>query len=525
MNLISAKSEKIYIQFLCTVLLGVLVGVMSTKLSFFHVLGLLLCIAGVTVLSKVLQINVFTILVGVAFGVIFFLILYMFGTVHFIDSLMYDTFTIVVFIVLGLFLILPDLKTEVFTFLLLKPFLDYLEVKHIFFINMNEIYIQFEALFIIVWALKRFVLCKKNVTYSIYDLSILVSFILVLISSVVSTFFSYDSIKNINGIIYGIIVPFMIYTIFKNALTSEEKILRFVRVLNDVFLLHNLFTIFIEYSGQSFFNIVNYYYRATGIFGNSGIVTLLQIFVMPFTVYLLLHGNRRDKARGLAGLVMEMAMILLTASRAGIGIIFVYLVVFLLMNFRKSFRILSILACSIPVVYLIFRTKFGSSYEVFITKIGAIFTDSSRVMYLQESLNLLYTDLMRFLFKGIGIDNFYYEYQRSIVADQVYSPHNFFVHVAIEIGIVAGFIYLFIYLISFLSGMSIQHKLKQVSVALFIGLIMYSMISGFGICRFSTEVGVYYQKNNLPIMLLWIALAFQAALTHLGRYNPERLEV
>lgn len=436
------------------------------------------------------------------------------GIITFSGNLFYDSFIILsIFIITSVFF-MPHYKYEVSIFLLLQPFWAYTSRYNIFSIEFGSMLIDLQLLYVIFWSLKYLNIGSIRKGNKLEKLNILALFF-ISFSFVLSMINTYDNKANIIGFIYGVVSPYLIYKVTKDIFIKFDRkdIIDTFVLITRVIIFHDVFTIFVEFSSQTFFNIESQYGRITGIFGNTLFITLINIYAIAFSFYLIRKDNVRSiRIQSILGLIIYVVTILLTASRGGILIVILafisYFVLIEKVVIRFKYTLVGIVV-SLFSIY-VFKTYFVDSYNILIERgFSSNFTETSRLIYQFQSIEYVLNNFIQFFISGVGVANFHHLYY-SLGGIVVTSAHNFLVTTLVELGFVSTLSYFVVIVYSILYKNNRYGKYISVQI---LTLLLYGLIVGGSISLLPTAGYDYSNILNLYTILLYISLGMKAGLS------------
>ena len=380
----------------------------------------------------------------------------------------------------------------------------YYSSYQIFIVNILEIKLEFNFFYVLFMYLNTLkIRSDKNKN----NLFIFTKFLILLItiSLVISLPTMFDFGRPINGYLYGIIVPFLLLLSINTSL-NRKNLNKTIMVIVFSSTFHLLFSVFLEYSNQSIFNIVNPFGRISGIFGNTLMITLISLYSLPLILYRL--GQEKINYKKIIlylTLILHIVMVFLTASRGGIiiTIIATFLYLFSIGNKRKIVKNTIVSAVVLVLSTVIFLKIFPDSVSTFQNRLDFLgLKDSARVSFFETSLKLVSDNILTHIFGGRGLGNFSLFYN-EITINEITSAHNLFINILVEMGLVVGLLFLFIFIYMIVGTKSNDYKIFKLQV---IVLFLYSIIVGSSIILFTRHDDGFLQTNNIFSVLLFISI-------------------
>jgi hypothetical protein len=442
-------------------------------------------------------------------GLLFILISYFFGFLKLSGVIFYDFFSILSFFVIASVLFLPKFSLEIGLFLLFLPFWTYFNSYGIFAIKLKNLSIDYQYIFLLIWSIK-YIFGMKISRKNNFDIIITTLFVLVTVATLLSTLKTYDMKAHIIGYNYGVFLPFLLFLITRNAFRKGSATNQYnvFQSINRAIVFHVLFTIYIEFSNQNFFNIVSQYGRITGIFGNTLFVTLICIFQIPLILFMINNSkNKLQKTESTLSLLVIILTLLLTASRGGIVILVVYMTYYVVSDIKRfkikkimSFAFIFILSI-IALVYL-----FPSTYNILINRgFDSNFLETSRLEYQVNIIKFMSNDFFNFVLYGRGISNFQNAYS-LIDFNTVTTAHNFFITTMFELGILVSIGYFLIILLLFLHN---KNSLSKIISLQLLGFLIYGLIIGGSLILIPSIMSSYDNVLNLFPLLLSLSIGLK----------------
>jgi len=171
-------------------------------------------------------------------------------------------------------------------------------------------------------------------------------------------------------------------------------------------------------------------------------------------------------------LVTSVLSIMFSFSKGAWILSFISFCIIISLKFKLSFRFVILINSLILTIFLVqnFYIDFWASIDNRLAQSGE--TNSYRLQYIYDSLNISYNNLL----VGIGPGN-YYDYTLKYGYDVTVDPHNSYLQTFAELGIF-GLIFLILILYKLLNRSYINQKHFNYSYLIFL-LVMILVIDGF----------------------------------------------
>ena len=372
-----------------------------------------------------------------------------------------------------------------------------------FFINYSFIFISF---------LFYRILKRRKISISIEHILL---FFIVLFFSILSTLSSKNYLITINGIVYGLILPFIIYIIVLNIVKRKEDIINILECIVFSLFFYNIFNVLVEFAGIVTGAFGNQ--RISGIFGNANFYSPILIVSTLVSLFLILYYRktyRLYKPIFIATFVLSVFLLLSIGSR-GSFIFFVLgsllVIAQYITSINKKIFIFLFMLIVISTLYLTIDFSTFLQESNFATfKRLYYFQDSSfeepRLMIWKNAIDFIVTENTLFRGTGFGI-LMYEEIGRS-------TPHSSPLHLAISIGIFGSLAYHILIVYSIYTGRHLKNIITINIVSIVIIALMLNMVfSGYRILLYIPDGNITIPSMNahLDVILLWVFIGIANA--------------
>lgn len=444
-------------------------------------------------------------IVNILLALLIFIILKVFGIIE-----LERTFTLlyeigIIFIIWTLFecLLKKDYFYIMFLYLMALPLQNWLILTdNVFDIIIYPFLINYSFVFLFVFLVKIIFNQRK---IKKVKFQILFSFWCIMLFSIISIINSKNVFIAINGITYGLIIPFMVFLIIINILRDKKDIilicetivlsLLFYNILS--FVLENTELLFVGFRGKG----------VEGIFGNPNFYTHPLVVSSLLSMYLIYYYKKTQvisKTLYFSTFCLSFFLLLMTGSRGGIIIFFVASWLFFYQIFRlnQKFLLLSIfVTVLIWITFYIDIFKFLQKYELFtISRILSKGLETGRINIWLRSYDFILAKEL--FFSGIGMGVLMYEEIGSA------SPHNSFLYLSATIGVMGSILYHYILISSInIKSLLTQNINKNIPGIITLSSFIYMNVVGYRILlyRYSNLYSSGFALNtNIYVIYLWI---------------------
>ena len=461
---------------------------------------------------KKIYYNVFSIKSFYSFilATISYYFLYIFGAID--TSHFYKVPNLYKFVVLVLLFFLfeviikKDMVYMFFLYLMSVPIIHFFTENDFLFFNLyNLLTINYNLVFICIFLCK--VILLNNLRLKICNHRIIFAFYGCLIMSVISIFGANNAFLAFNGVIYGLLLPFVLFII----------VLYIIKEKKNLFLCYDAFII-----STLFFNISTFileftdlitkgfgHERMVGIFINPGHYGLLQLCAASISLFLL---TKRLNTIYLISFASSIAAILLSGNRS----IFISFIIFCILFIHQMGLRKKITFYYISVIILVFFIIDFTSSKLFLGNITMfrlyeIGFNTPRYNIWMNTLNYIIDN--KLFFKGVGMGNFVYSLFPYV---HEASAHNSLLHLAATIGVFGSFLYHYIIIYSInLKNIIFKINKTRIIPQIILFSILVSLLSGgFQPLLYTHGDLILYgidplsMNTHLMNTYLWIFVAF-----------------
>lgn len=335
-------------------------------------------------------------------------------------------------------------------------------------------------------------LFKPN--YAVYALLLLL--LLSIISSVFSVGIKSETLQSIVKLGGISILTYSITTEIRqrnNKLFFIKAIVLFSLIAIIVVLVDYVYFILKGYNPQDPYNDVFSQISHVGSFAtNRNLLASIFLLTFPFNIYSVYHNSKIWKWLSVTALLLSMFIILITTSRAGIFVLCLYLFsmfCLLLMSkfglWKKVIIVSGLFICCAAGFYVLTKNKTFNRYD----RVNTIdkFKISDRWMFYKNTVDII----KKHPVLGVGPGNWKFENEKyhklNTKGENGYTiaqrPHNDFLWLASELGVLGGVLYISIFLMSLImlvKRLTINSQNdKEFTFILIISLLGFAIISFF----------------------------------------------
>lgn len=461
---------------------------------------------------KKIYYNVFSIKSFYSFilATIGYYLLYIFGAIdtsHFYKVPNLHKFAVLV-LLFFLFevIIKKDMVYMFFLYLMSAPIQHFFTSNKFLFFNLyNLLTINYNLVFICIFLCK--VILLNNLRLKICNHRIIFAFYGCLIMSVISIFDVKNAFLAFNGVIYGLLIPFVLFIIVLYIIKDKENLF----LCYDAFIISTLFfnilTFILEFSDLI---IPGFRHdRIVGIFVNPGHYGVLQLCAGSISLFLL---TKRLNIIYFITFVSSITAILLSGNRS----IFISFIIFYILYIHQMGLKRKIAFYYISVAILVFFVIDFTSSKLFLGSI-TIFRlyekgfDTPRYNIWMNTINYIIDN--KLFFKGVGLGNFVYSLFPYVHSS---SAHNSLLHLAATIGVFGSFLYhyIIIYSINLKNIIFKINKTRTIPQIILFSILVSMVIGGFQPLMYSQEGIINYgidpltMNTHLMNTYLWLFIAF-----------------
>jgi len=336
---------------------------------------------------------------------------------------------------------------------------------------------------------------------------VLFSFWCIVLFSIISIINSKNIFIAINGITYGLIIPFMVFLIIINILKDKKDIILICEAIVLSLLFYNIFSFVLEDTELLLVGFGSE--RARGIFGNPGFYTPLLMVSSLLSMYLIYYYKATQgiyKTLYFSTFCLSIFLLLMTGSRGGIICFFVVLYLFFYQIFRlnKKYLLLTIfIAVLISITFYIDISKFlQASKLVAMSRFLNKGLETARLNIWLLSYDFILDKEL--FFSGIGM---------GVLMHQEIgwtTPHNSFLYLSATIGVMGSILYHYILISSInIKNLLIQNINKNISSIIVLSIFIWMNIAGYRILLYRYSATYPYLTDfslnvHIGVIYLWI---------------------
>lgn len=363
--------------------------------------------------------------------------------------------------------------------------------------------INYSFLFVFVLFIKILNSNKKTIRKSSYKISL--SFFLVLLAATISMLYTKNIYISVNGIIYGLVIPFLVYFIIISIVRRKNDIITIYEGIVLSILIYNIANYILENTIMAVSAIGEG--RFAGIFGNPNFYAPILSISCLLSLYLLHHFHKTEgKYRKiyLISFSFSFYLMLLAGTRSGFISLLLGILLFLMQlpNTPKKLIIalFSIISFSLFFLYFDLVSMFQNSSFVLFRRLSLLYLDeynNPRIKIWNDALSYIKDNLLVFRGVGFGVP-MYEEIGRS-------TPHNSFLHLSMTIGVIGSVLYHYIIVKSISFGRLIKKNLSlNISGIIILVLLVQMNVAGYRILLY--PVTEYNPSMNflLDVIYLWV---------------------
>ena len=437
-------------------------------------------------------------------------LLYIFGVIdtsHFYTlPNLYKFAVLVLLFFLFEVIIKKDIVYMFFLYLMSVPIQHFFAASEFLFFNLhNLLTINYNLVFICIFFYKvillnnlRLKLCKYKMTFAFFGC---------LIMSVISVFYAENAFLAFNGVIYGLLIPFILFIIVLIIIKDKKNLFLCYDAFIIAALFFNILTFTLEFTGIILSGFGSD--RIRGIFVNPGHYGLLQLCAGSVSLYLL---TKRLNIIYLISFVSSIAAMLLSGNRS----IFISFIIFCILYIHQMGLKRKIAFSYISVVVLVFFIIDLTSVKLSLGNI-TIFRlyesgfDTVRHDIWMNTINYIIDN--KLFFEGVGMGNFVYSLYPYV---HEASAHNSLLHLAATIGAFGSFLYhyIIIYSINLKNIIFKINKTRIIPQIILFSVLVSMLTGGFQPLMYRQGAIILYgidplsMNTHLMNTYLWIFIAF-----------------
>ena len=443
--------------------------------------------------------------VNVLMALLIFIILKVFGNIELKGSHKLLYAIIYIFIIWALFecLLKKDYFYIMFLYLMALPLQNwFIQTQNVFNIVIFPFLINYSFVFLFIFLVKIIFNQRK---IKKVKLQVLFSFWCIMLFSIISIINSKNVFNAINGITYGLIIPFMVFLIIINILKDKKDIILICEAIVLSLLFYNIFSFVLENTVLLYVDFGEV--SARGIFGNPNFYAPLLMVSSLLSMYLIYYYKTTQgvfKTLYFSAFCLSMYLLLMTGTRGGMIGFFVSLWLFFYQIFRLNMKylLLSIfITVLISITFYIDIFKFLQASEL--VAISRFLSQGLKTERL--SIWLLSYDFILakgLFFSGIGMGLLMYEEIGWSCS------HNAFLYLSATIGVIGSILYYYI----LISSINIKSLLKRNINKNIPGIIVLSNFIYINIVGYQILLYNYYDPHlgdsslnvHIYVIYLWI---------------------
>ena len=461
---------------------------------------------------KKIYYNVFSIKSFYSFilATISYYLLYIFGAIdtsHFYKvPNLYKFAVLVLLFFLFEVIIKKDMVYMFFLYLMSVPIQHFFTANEFLFFNLyNLLTINYNLVFICIFLSK--VILLNNLRLKLCNHRIIFAFFGCLIMSVISIFDAKNAFLAFNGVIYGLLIPFVLFIIVLYIIKDKKNLFLCYDAFIITALFFNILTFILEFTDL----IIPGFGHAMieGIFINPGHYGMLQLCAGSISLFLL---TKRLNIIYLISFASSITAILLLGERS----IFISFIIFCILYIHQMGLKRKIAFYYISVIILVFFIIDFTSSKLFLGNI-TIFRlyeegfDTPRYNIWMNTINYIIDN--KLFFKGVGMGNFVYSLFPYV---HEASAHNSLLHLAATIGVFGSFLYhyIIIYSINLKNIIFKINKIRIIPQIILFSILVSMLTGGFQPLMYDQANLILYgidplsMNTHLMNTYLWIFVAF-----------------
>jgi len=399
-----------------------------------------------------------------------------------------------------------------FLYLLGFPVQQWFVAKDVLiWVHLNIILLNYNLLFVAVFFIK--IVKEKGWVIRKIDGKFIISIFCCIILSIISIHNATFIYLAVNGVLYGLLVPFVFFLIVVNMLRTEYDVKIMYEVIFINLLFHIIFVLLLE--GTDLIYVGFGGERYTGIFGNSLHLAPLIIIFCLISLYNNFYSNRIIY---IVAYVIGVFIFLFIGSRGALICFSIAMIlwIFSILKYNKVLpKFLLVITVSFIVLLNIDIRSILKNYQ-FITLSRAYYEGLDSLRYMIWGSTIEYIKNNNLIFMGVGIENYYYN---EVVAWST-SAHSAFLNISSEIGVVGAVLYHYILVtqIRFMSFFSKKNIFIVFPSIILIVLLIYINIVGYETIYHLRELERIKSVNtHIVTIYLWLMLGIAYSVNRISK--------
>lgn len=246
--------------------------------------------------------------------------------------------------------------------------------------------------------------------------------------------------------------------------------------------------------------------KLSSTMANINLLVSVQFLILPFIIYLYTISEKQYKIISVISIFLFSVILLLTQTRTVFLSLIVFSMIVIIMN-RKKIQLKHYLIIFLVFLFTILSSyiilKTSNRYDVFVQKIESVFTfsESGRYKLYSSTIEMIQENPIF----GVGAGNWKVEvwdydlYHENMGTSFAQRPHNDFLWVFAEGGILAFISYVLVFLILIRDAYSLYRDSSKEDKFLF--SLLFSVIIGYGIISFF-DFPIERVAHNIVFMIL-----------------------
>jgi hypothetical protein len=334
---------------------------------------------------------------------------------------------------------------------------------------------------------------------------VLFSFWCIMLFSIISIINSKNVFIAINGITYGLIIPFMVFLIIINILKDKKDIILICEAIVLSLLFYNIFNFVLESTELLVVGFGSG--RVRGIFGNPVFYAPLLVVSSLLSMYLIYYYKTTQvisKTLYFSTFCLSIFLLLITGSRGGIVVFFVALWLFFyqILKLNQKFLLLSIfITVLIWITFYIDVFKFLQASELItISRFLNQGLETERLNIWLLSYDFILAKELFFSGIGMGV----------LMLEEIgwTTPHNSFLYLSATIGVMGSILYHYILISSInIKSLLTRNINKNIPGIIVLSIFIYMNIVGYRILlyRYTGQYLSNFSLNvHIDVICLWI---------------------
>lgn len=346
---------------------------------------------------------------------------------------------------------------------------------------------------------------KKNIRIN-YKTSLIFSAVLTI--AIISLLNSKNVYITTNGILYGLIVPFLVYFLTINLVRKKRDMIVLYQGIVISLFIYNIVNYILEGT------LLGHSNRLSGIFGNPNFyapILLVSAFLSLFLLYYFKVNQKKISIIYLMSFILSLYLLLSVGSRTVfvtflIGLILFY---FQLPNTNKKITVPLILSIAFIIGFMYFDlgsivqdSSFSTIKRLLLTYETGLSNARSEIW--SDSLNYIIENNLMITGVGFGV----------LLFDEIgwTTSHNSFLYLSMTIGIIGSILYHYI----IIKNINISRLFKRnldmnISGIIIVILFIQMSITGYRILLYSTSEIQPNMSVHLDVIYLWLLIGISSA--------------